>query len=80
VAGAWPGEGVAAPLQVAAAWSRFAPIVALSPAEVDAAAHGRGVEGRGLAGAVLLVDGSGEAVAVAREEDGVLRVQVGLRG
>jgi len=79
VDGAWPGEGVATPLQIAAAWSRFAPIVALSPAEVDAAAHGRGVEGRGLAGAVLLVDGAGEAVAVAREQDGVLRVQVGLR-
>jgi tRNA pseudouridine55 synthase len=80
VADAWPGEGVATPLQIAAAWSRFAPIVALSPAEVDAAVHGRGVEGRGLAGAVLLVDGAGEAVAVAGEEDGVLRVQVGLRG
>jgi tRNA pseudouridine55 synthase len=79
VDGAWPGEGVATPLQIAAAWSRFAPVVALSPAEVDAAAHGRGVEGRGLAGAVLLVDGAGEAVAVAREQDGVLRVQVGLR-
>jgi tRNA pseudouridine55 synthase len=79
VDGAWPGEGVAAPLEIAAAWSRFAPIVELSPAEVDAAAHGRGVEGRGLAGAVLLVDGAGQAVAVAGEQDGVLRVQVGLR-
>jgi hypothetical protein len=38
------------------------------------------VAGRGLDGPVLLVDASGEAIAVAGERDGQLRVEVGLRG
>ena len=78
--GAWPGQGVAAPQDLAAAWGRFGTTLALDEQEVDAAAHGRGVAGRGLEGPVLLTDGAGEAVAVASERDGVLRVQVGLRG
>ena len=42
--------------------------------------HGRALEPRGLDGPALLVDGAGEAVALASERDGALRVDVGLRG
>ncbi|MGA2756235.1 MAG: tRNA pseudouridine(55) synthase TruB [Solirubrobacteraceae bacterium] len=78
--GAWPGEGVAAPAQIAAAWGRFGETVVLDDLEADAVAHGRAIAGRGLSGPVLLTDAAGQAVAVAGERDGALRVQVGLRG
>jgi len=77
---AWPGEGVAAPVDIATAWGRFGETLSLDERDADAAAHGRAIESRGLAGPVLLTDAAGEAVAVAAERDGALRVQVGLRG
>jgi tRNA pseudouridine55 synthase len=79
-AGAWPGEGTAAPLEIAAAWERIAPVLSLQPSEVDAAAHGRPLPARDIDGAALLVDAAGTPVAVARERDGQLRTEVGLRG
>ena len=80
VAGAWPGEGAAALEPIAGAWARFGATTTLDDAEAAAAAHGRPLPPRGLAGAVLLLDPNGEAVAVASERDGALRVEVGLRG
>ncbi len=80
VADAWPGEGVPGLLGVVSAWGRFGTVVALDEDEADAAAHGRGLAGRGLDGPVLLVDAAAETVAVASERDGLLRVDVGLRG
>jgi tRNA pseudouridine55 synthase len=80
VDGAWPGQGVPAPLDLAAAWARFAAVLTLDEQEAWAAAHGRPLAGRGLDGPVLLVDGAGKAVAVAAERDGALAVEVGLRG
>ena len=56
------------------------PVLELDDAQVALAAHGRPLEARGVEGAVLLVDGAGAAVAVARERDGQLRTEVGLRG
>ena len=79
-AGAWPGEGAATLEPIAAAWARFGATATLDGAEAAAAAHGRPLPPRGLAGAVLLLDPDGEAVAVAGERDGALRVEVGLRG
>jgi len=76
---AWPGEGVAEPTGLAAAWPCFGATLELSDADADAAAHGRTVAGRGLDGPVLLLDGAGEPVAVALERDGRLAVAVGLR-
>ncbi len=80
VEGAWPGDGVAATVAIAEAWARFGTVVALGAQETDAVGHGRGIPGRGLDGPALLVDGAGEAVAVASERGGLLRVEVGLRG
>jgi hypothetical protein len=80
VEGAWPGEGVAAVVTVAEAWARFASVIELDEAQARAVGHGRAIPGRGVDGPALLVDGSGEAVAVASEQAGELRVEVGLRG
>jgi len=80
VAGAWPGEGVAAVVAVAEAWARFGSVLALDEAQARAIGHGRGIPGRGVEGHALLVDASGTAVAVASEQAGELRVEVGLRG
>ena len=80
LAGAWSGEGVPTLLDLASAWARMAPVIALDEEEATAAAHGRAITARGSAGAVLLVDAAGEPVAVASERDGRLRVDVGLRG
>jgi tRNA pseudouridine55 synthase len=80
LAGAWVGEGVPTLLDLASAWGRMAPVIALDEEEATAAAHGRAIAARGSAGAVLLVDAAGEPVAVASERDGRLRVEVGLRG
>jgi tRNA pseudouridine55 synthase len=80
VAGAWPGEGAATLEPIAGAWTRFGATTTLDDSETAAAAHGRPLPPRGLAGAVLLLDPNGEAVAVASERDGALRVEVGLRG
>ncbi len=77
---AWPGEGVAELEGIAGAWRRFGAVVELSAAEAQAAAHGRPLAARGVDGPVLLTDAAGEEVAVAREHDGALRVEVGLRG
>jgi tRNA pseudouridine55 synthase len=78
--GAWPAEGTPRLADIGSAWARFGAIVTLDESDADAAAHGRGVAGRGFDGPVLLVDGAGRAIAVALERDGVLRVAVGLRG
>jgi hypothetical protein len=67
-------------LSVAAAWARFGTVVTLDAARADAVAHGRAIAGAGLGGPVLLLDADGEALAVASERDGMLRVEVGLRG
>ena len=81
--GAWVGEG---PLEkelvdVAAAWRRFGAVVELSGAEEErAVASGRPIEARGVEGPVMLVGAGGAPFAVARERDGALRVEVGLRG
>jgi tRNA pseudouridine55 synthase len=80
VAGAWPGEGVAALSSIVDGWARFGVTVTLDAGEVAAAEHGRPLPARGRAGSVLLLDAAGEAVAVASERDGALRVEVGLRG
>jgi tRNA pseudouridine55 synthase len=80
VDGAWPGEGIPVPADLTAAWRCFAAVLTLDEQEVAAAAHGRPIPGRGLEGPVLLVDGAGNAVAVAAERDGALAVEVGLRG
>ncbi|HVC85368.1 MAG TPA: tRNA pseudouridine(55) synthase TruB [Solirubrobacteraceae bacterium] len=80
VAGAWPGEGVAAVVAVAEAWARFGSVLALDEAQARAIGHGRGIPGRGVEGHALLVDASGTAVAVASEQAGELRIEVGLRG
>ena len=78
--GEWPGEGTPALIAVGEAWSRFGTVVALDADEVDAAVHGRAMAARGGEGPLLLVDAAGDPVAVARERDGALRVEVGLRG
>jgi tRNA pseudouridine55 synthase len=80
VEGAWPGQGVAAVVTVAEAWARFASVLELDAAQAQAVGHGRAIEGRGVEGPALLVDRAGEAVAVASEQAGELRVEVGLRG
>jgi len=79
---AWPGEGVPMVLDVAAAWARFGTVVELDEQEARSVGHGRAIAGRGSeAGAPqLLINGAGEALAVASERDGQLRVEVGLRG
>ena len=79
-AGAWPAQGPASPIGLVDAWRRFGAVVALEEAEAAAAGHGRAIAGRGLDEPVLLVDPEGDAVAVAAERDGLLRVEVGLRG
>ena len=79
-AGAWPCAGTPELLGIAAAWERFGTSAVVESAELDDAVHGRALEPRGLEGPVLLVDGGGEAVALASERDGALRVDVGLRG
>ena len=79
-ADAWPGEGRAVVLDIAATWARFGTVVELDAEEARSAGHGRAIAGRGADGPVLLVDESGGAVAVASERDGLLRVEVGLRG
>jgi tRNA pseudouridine55 synthase len=78
VAGAWPGEGVPAVLDVASAWARFGETIELGAGEADDVAHGRAIAARGASGPVLLVDGAGGTLAIARERDGALRVEVGL--
>jgi len=78
-AGAWPAEGPAQLQGIAAAWACFGAVVALDGAEAQAVGHGRPLEGRGVAGPVLLIDAGGDPVAVASERDGLLRVEVGLR-
>jgi tRNA pseudouridine55 synthase len=78
--GAWPGEGGATPIGIAEAWRLFGATLALEGDELRAASHGRPLEPRGTDGPVLLVDRDGEAVAVASERDGMIRVEVGLRG
>lgn len=80
VSGGWPCAGTPELLGIVSAWERFGASAVVEPAELDAAVHGRALEPRGLPGAVLLVDGDGEAVALASERDGALRVDVGLRG
>ena len=80
VDGAWPAQGTPALLEVAEAWERFAPVVELEAAAAAAVAHGRPIDGRGLAGPVLLVDAAGTPLAVASERDGAVRVEVGLQG
>ncbi len=75
---AWPCEGTPEVVPIAAAWARFGRCIALEPAEREAAAHGRALAPRGLDGPVLLLDGAGDAVAVASEREGALRVDVGL--
>ncbi|HEY7967304.1 MAG TPA: tRNA pseudouridine(55) synthase TruB [Solirubrobacteraceae bacterium] len=80
---AWGGEGpiVGQLLEVGAAWRRFGSVVELRDGEEErAVANGRPIEGRGVGGPVLLVGAGGEPFAVARERDGALRVEVGLRG
>jgi tRNA pseudouridine55 synthase len=77
---AWPGEGSAALLGVAAAWARFGTVIELDAEEARSVGYGRAIAGRGLDGPALLADAAGEAVAVASERDGELRVEVGLRG
>jgi tRNA pseudouridine55 synthase len=79
-AGAWPAQGPADVVGVAAAWARFGPVLTLDGARAAAVAHGRAVAGDGVEGPVLLVDAAGEPLAVAAERDGMLRVEVGLRG
>jgi tRNA pseudouridine55 synthase len=81
--GAWGGEGPAESdlLDVAAAWARFGAVVSLAGAEEErAVSSGRPIEGRGTDGPVMLVGTGGDPFAVARERDGALRVEVGLRG
>jgi len=78
--GAWPGEGTPSLQGIEAAWERFGPIVALGAEQADAVAHGRAIAGRGVLQPILLVDGARQALAVARERDGALGVEVGLRG
>jgi tRNA pseudouridine55 synthase len=80
VAGAWPGDGVAAPMAIAEAWARFGSLLELDEAQAQAVRHGRAIPGRGRDGPALLVDAAGQALAVASERDGMLRVEVGLRG
>ena len=80
LAGAWPGEGVPALIDVASAWARMAPVLELDEEEAAAASHGRTIAARGVAGPVLLVDAAGAPLAVASEEEGRLRVAVGLSG
>jgi tRNA pseudouridine55 synthase len=78
VSDAWPCQGTPQVLPIAAAWARFGTCVELDGAQRDAAVHGRALEPHGVEGPVLLVDGAGQAVAVASERDGALRVDVGL--
>ena len=80
VDGAWPGDGVAALVTVAEAWARFGSVLELDETQAQAVGHGRAIPGRGVGGSALLVDPAGQAVAVAREQGGELRVEVGLRG
>jgi tRNA pseudouridine55 synthase len=80
LADAWSGERSQQPLTVVEAWRRFAPLLELGEEEVRAAIHGQALAARGTDGSVLLIDEVGAAVAVARERDGELRVEVGLRG
>jgi tRNA pseudouridine55 synthase len=80
VAGAWPAHGPATVIGIADAWRRFSAVVALGGADAAAAEHGRPIARRGVSGPALLVDGDGQPLAVASERDGMLRVDVGLRG
>ena len=80
---AWRGEGPVEGLllDIAAAWRRFGDVIELdAPEEERAVANGRAIDARGVAGPVLLVGSGGAPLAVARERDGALRVEVGLRG
>jgi tRNA pseudouridine55 synthase len=79
-AGGWPAQGPADVVGVAAAWARFGMVVTLDGARAVAVAHGRAVPGDGVNGPALLVDAAGEPLAVASERDGMLHVEVGLRG
>jgi tRNA pseudouridine55 synthase len=79
-AGAWPAQGPASPTGLVDAWRRFGTILALDEAESVAVGHGRAIAGRGLDGPLLLVDPGNDPVAVAAEREGLLRVEVGLRG
>jgi tRNA pseudouridine55 synthase len=78
--GGWPAQGPVDELGIVAAWSRFGSVLTLDGARADAVAHGRPVSGAATDGPVLLVDGGGEPLAVASERDGLLRIDVGLRG
>jgi tRNA pseudouridine55 synthase len=78
VAEAWSGEGAPALLDVASAWARFGTTLEIDAKEAAAVLHGQTIAARGMSGPVLLVDRV--ALAVARERDGRLRVEVGLRG
>jgi len=75
---AWPGEGTPELIGVESAWQRFAPTLELTAEEARAAAHGRPLQARRTAGAVLLVDPDGAPIAVASERDNALAVDVGL--
>jgi tRNA pseudouridine55 synthase len=79
-AGAWPTQGPLDVVAVATAWASFGEVHTLDRERADAVAHGRPLPGRGIEGPVLLVDVAGEPLAVASERDGLLRVDVGLRG
>jgi tRNA pseudouridine55 synthase len=78
VAGTWPGEGMPALVDIASAWARFGETIELGAAEAEDVAQGRAIPARGAGGPALLLDGAGSALAVARERDGALRVEVGL--
>jgi tRNA pseudouridine55 synthase len=79
-AGGWPAQGPADVVGVAAAWARFGTVLTLDAARAGAVVHGRAVPADGVDGPVLLVDAAGEPLAVASGCDGMLRVEVGLRG
>jgi tRNA pseudouridine55 synthase len=76
--GAWPGEGTPELVPIETAWPRFAPTLQLSANDARLASHGRPLQPHGIAGATLLLDPTGAAVAIASERDGALRVDVGL--
>jgi tRNA pseudouridine55 synthase len=77
-AAAWPGEGTAAPAEIATAWARFGVVLGCDEERTAAVAHGRPIPGRGVEGPVMLVGPDGRAIAVARERGGLLHVEVGL--
>jgi tRNA pseudouridine55 synthase len=79
-AGAWSAEGLPRLIGIADAWARFGAVIELEGPDAAAVAHGRPIDARGIAGSVLLLGADGGLLAVASERDGMLRVEVGLRG